>query len=115
MNRPETQLTRNNLNNLPQQQPLAPVHPILKESIESFMKRELDYQRTILGTLLYPLVQKKVENIDFAPKITGMLIDFENFGVPDILEFIENDQSLDKVIEEAQTVIMSNKEGGEDQ
>jgi hypothetical protein len=49
-------------------------------------------QRTILGELLYPMVEKLVDNNkDTAPKITGMLIDFEVFEVSEILEFLENE------------------------
>lgn len=47
-----------------------------------------------MGELLYPLVDKLVENKENAPKITGMLIDFEVFEVSEILEFLENETLL---------------------
>jgi len=38
------------------------------------------------------MVEKLVDNNkDTAPKITGMLIDFEVFEVSEILEFLENE------------------------
>ena len=79
------------------------------------MKNEPDFQRNALGTLLYPLVLKKVESPELAPKITGMLIDFESFTVADILEFIESDSSLTAAIMEAQSIIFKGEnenEGG---
>ena len=88
-------LTRNNLDSLPQKQPIpattqipqkqqAPqisMAALLKEPLESFLEKEPEYQRNMLGTILYPMVLKKVGE-EYAPKITGMLIDFDNFGVP---------------------------------
>ena len=107
------------MNNLPQQPPILPSpetnnHHILKQSLEDFMKTDPDYQRNILGSLLYPLVLKKVETPDLAPKITGMLIDFESFTVADILEFIESDNSLTAAILEAQTIIYGGKDNNEE-
>ena len=121
-------MTRNNLNSLPQQQPIqavaqplpqqtqiqetgqANVEALLKEPLESFLLQKPEYQRNILGTILYPIVQKKVKE-EYAPKVTGMLIDFENFGVTDILEFIVSEASLNEVIAQAENIINSNLEG----
>jgi len=40
-----------------------------------------------------------------APKITGMLIDFDVFEVADILEFLENESQLKDRIKEAEDLI----------
>jgi len=47
-----------------------------------------------LGELLFPAVSKFTEDAEKAPKITGMLIDFDVFEVAEILEFLENDDLL---------------------
>lgn len=47
-------------------------------------------QSSILGELLYPMVKELAKDKGLAPKITGMLIDFEVFEVSDILEFLES-------------------------
>lgn len=44
------------------------------------------------------------DNVD-APKITGMLIDFEVFEVSEILEFLENETLLSERITEAKELI----------
>jgi len=40
-----------------------------------------------------------------APKITGMLIDFEVFEVTDIIEFFENEEILKERVQEAEELI----------
>lgn len=44
--------------------------------------------------MLYPLVKKYITDSNLAPKVTGMLIDFDVFEVTDILEFIEDEGEL---------------------
>ena len=116
-------LTRNNLDSLPQKQPIpattqipqkqqAPqisMAALLKEPLESFLEKDSEYQRNMLGTILYPMVLKKVGE-EYAPKITGMLIDFDNFGVPDILEFIESETALNDVIAQAENIVNSSNQ-----
>lgn len=90
--------------------PHSETNHLLKQSLEDFLKNDADYQRNFLGTLLYPSVLKKTDE-DLAPKITGMLIDFESFSVSDILEFIESESALNAAILEAKQVILG---GGKD-
>lgn len=53
-----------------------------------------------MGELLYPFVTKYAKQIDLAPKITGMLIDFDVFEIQEIIEFLESEENLkDRVIE----------------
>jgi len=42
---------------------------------------------------LFPKIKSKLanQNSDIAPKITGMLIDFDVFEIGDIIEFLEQD------------------------
>lgn len=77
----------------------------LKENINTFLNLDREKQRSILGELLYPIVERLVENHEDAPKITGMLIDFEVFEVSEILEFLENEELLKERITEAKELI----------
>lgn len=55
--------------------------------------------------MLYPLVKKFITDSNLAPKVTGMLIDFDVFEVTDILEFIEDESELQNRINEAISLI----------
>jgi len=44
---------------------------------------------------------------EIAPKITGMLIDFEVFEVSDILEFLDNKEILKERVMEAEELLNS--------
>jgi len=48
----------------------------------------------MLGELLYPLVKELAKDKTLAPKITGMLIDFDVFEVADIIELLESKEHL---------------------
>lgn len=47
-----------------------------------------------MGEILYPLVYKFQEVKAIAPRITGMLIDLDVFDITDIIEIIENEETL---------------------
>ena len=81
---------------------------ILKEKINDFLGFPQEKQRTILGELLFPLVQKHVSHETLAPKITGMLIDFTVFEVTDIIEFLDNAEILHERVAEAEGLIQTN-------
>lgn len=89
--------------------PQPEINPILKQSLEDFLKNDTDYQRNYLGTLLYPMVVNRIGS-ELAPKITGMLIDFDNFSVSDILELIDSETALTEAISEAKNVILKSME-----
>jgi len=55
------------------------------------------------------MVRKFSTNEELAPKITGMLIDFEVFEVPEILEFLETDESLKERVQEAEELIKNSE------
>ena len=78
----------------------------LKDDLKDFLKLEPEKQRNILGELLYPKILRR-SRPEHAPKITGMLVDFEVLSVQDILEMLENDNILGERIDEAQELIMS--------
>jgi hypothetical protein len=63
-----------------------------------------------LGELLYPSVVKYAKSNDLAPKITGMLIDFEVFEISEIIEFLESEDNLKDRVIEAEELILK---GGE--
>ena len=77
---------------------------LLKEKINEFLAQDQNKQRNILGELLFPMVEKlcvDIKDDGIAPKVTGMLIDLEVFEVTEILEFIENEESLKERVKEA--------------
>lgn len=78
----------------------------LKYRLDDFLKLEADKQRNILGELLYPKIVAHSGN-QYAPKITGMLVDFDVLTVQDILEMLEDDQILEERIQEAKDLILS--------
>jgi len=78
----------------------------LKDKLDEFLKLEPEKQRNILGELLFPKILRR-SRPEHAPKITGMLVDFEVLTVQDILEMLEDDQILDERIAEAQELINS--------
>jgi len=72
----------------------------LRKKLSEFLSLEVEKQRTILGELLFPLILKHA-NQQYAPKITGMLIDLDVLEVSEILEFFENDALLKERVQEA--------------
>lgn len=79
----------------------------LKAQLGKFKQMNQDRQRTILGELLYPLIAKVVKQPDSAPKVTGMLIDFTVFDVDDIVDFLENTETLEEKVREAEELMVS--------
>lgn len=78
----------------------------MKERLEEFLAFEQDKKRSILGEMLFPKIKALLKNNDEnAPKITGMLIDFEVFEVNDIIEFLESNDALLERVNEAQELI----------
>lgn len=56
--------------------------------------------------MLFPKIKALLKsNDENAPKITGMLIDFEVFEVSDIIEFLESDEALLERVKEAEELI----------
>jgi len=51
------------------------------------------------------MVKDIAKDKNLAPKITGMLIDFEVFEVSDIMEFLESTEHLKERVEEAEELI----------
>ena len=79
----------------------------LKENLNEFLKFDREKQRTLLGEIIFPII-KKLSTEDLAPKITGMLIDFEVFEVSEILEFVDNEELLNERVQEAIELINQN-------
>eukprot|EP01017_Pseudomicrothorax_dubius_P005887 TRINITY_DN1159_c0_g1_i5.p1 TRINITY_DN1159_c0_g1~~TRINITY_DN1159_c0_g1_i5.p1 ORF type:complete len:159 (+),score=39.09 TRINITY_DN1159_c0_g1_i5:93-569(+) len=76
----------------------------VKTNLRNFKTLQLNQKRNILGEFLYPKVENKVGR-QFAPKITGMLIDLEVMNEEEILEMIEDESTLEERIEEAKEVM----------
>lgn len=69
------------------------------------MKMDIDKQRTILGEMLFPLIKELATQESLAPKITGMLIDFDVFEVSDIVDFLDSNDQLKERVQEAEDLI----------
>jgi len=78
-----------------------------KTRLSEFVKFDKEKQRRLLGEALFPLINK-FATADYAPKITGMLIDFDVFEVSEIIEFIENEEVLKERVVEAEELIRNN-------
>merc|ERR1711937_236244 len=90
-------------------QPMAPA-PVkdimwLKNHLATFEAYDSLEKKNILGNLMYPLVDAKVKNPEHVPKITGMLIDLEVLRPQEIVEIMENEESLKDRIDEAIGII----------
>lgn len=81
----------------------------LKENLSNFMEMDKERQSNILGELLYPMVKEYSNEKALAPKITGMLIDFDVFEVSDILEFLESPDDLRERVNEAEELIKNSE------
>lgn len=87
--------------------PVPQVNPTnLRQNMNEFLKLDQNKQRETLGNMLFPRIKKYADD-EMAPKITGMLIDFTVFEVQDVVEFLENEESLKEKIEEARELIQS--------
>jgi hypothetical protein len=77
----------------------------IKSNKEAFKKLTDEIQRSHLGKLILVQVQKALEkdqvNLALAPKITGMLIDFDVFNLDEIIEMLEVPDSLKENLETA--------------
>lgn len=101
-------------NNIPNmEKPIAPSQQTgnltsgnIRDNMAEFLKLDKNKQRDSLGNMLFPKIKKFADDV-LAPKITGMLIDFSVFEVQDIVEFLENEETLKEKIEEAKELIMS--------
>jgi len=68
----------------------------LLQKWDQFMKQDKQKQRSIMGNVIYPFVSSI--NEQYAPKITGMLIDLE---MNELKAFLLNDKLLVQKINEA--------------
>jgi len=103
-----------NFNNMQQAQNLNQMQPSqnvtrditwLKNNITEFEALDNHEKKNILGNLMYPLVEKTVQNPEHVPKITGMLIDLEVLKVSEIVEIMETTDALKDRIDEAIGII----------
>lgn len=97
---------------MPQQYPM--MNPYgdtqnIRKGLDKFKQLPPEHQRTILGEMMMPNVQKycSPQFKKEASKITGMLIDFTVFEVEDILDLLESPQDLREKIAEAEQLIQT--------
>jgi hypothetical protein len=79
----------------------------MKNNQEEFMQLPQRDQKVILGETLYPKIKEIVKDDSLVPKLTGMLIDFEVLGIPDIRHMIESTDELKGRVEEAIEIVNS--------
>ena len=83
----------------------------LKNHKEEFLGFDKERQNNILGNLMYhKVVESEMASKELAPKITGMLIDLDILDISEIIEIMENRESLRERINEALEVINSNED-----
>ena len=74
----------------------------LKDNKSDFMSMSEEDQKNILGNLMYRRVNdSQMASNDLVPKITGMLIDLDILDYEEIIDILENDNSLKDRITEA--------------
>ena len=79
----------------------------LKQNLSTFQAQfSHDEQKNILGNMMYQKVNEiNTAAPDLVPKITGMLIDLEVLGLPEIIEILENKELLYERMQEAIKII----------
>lgn len=78
----------------------------LKHHKKEFMNFDTDKQRNVLGELMFTKIQNtKLVTPDNVSKVTGMLIDLEILDYEEIIDMLENSDSLKERINEALEVI----------
>ncbi len=77
----------------------------LRQHKAFFLDWKSEDQKNFLGNIMYLRVKKFKQDENLLPKITGMLIDLEVLDYDEIVEIIENDESLQERIDEAIDVI----------
>ncbi|CAD8191573.1 unnamed protein product [Paramecium octaurelia] len=91
----------NQYQNQQRQQPKLPDLQFLQKLLaEGNQKRVTD----TIGVLLFPLVNQQVEQ-KLAPQVTGILLDFENYGLEDQLKMLQNAPYLTEQINQAVDLI----------
>lgn len=76
----------------------------IEANLQNFKALKQDEQRNVLGELLYPHVLNTVGR-EFAPKITGMLVDFDVMTVEEILDAIKDQDVLKQRVAEAKEAL----------
>ena len=112
--RPQSQLSRETvpaeINREPAVMQQIPVSvQSIKDRMNDFMSIEPEKQRNILGEILFPKVMGMAGS-ELAPKITGMLVDFDVLTIQDIIELLEDPAILQERIEEARELIQQEKQ-----
>lgn len=101
--RPQQNIQAQRASNAPEQ-PKKLDLDMIKKNMANFKAMKADEKRNILGELLYPRVSKEIGHHQ-APKITGMLVDFDVMTEEEILEAIEDENVLKQRIQEAKEAL----------
>ncbi|KRX01587.1 Polyadenylate-binding protein/Hyperplastic disc protein [Pseudocohnilembus persalinus] len=98
-----------------QQQPVQPkkilqpkkIDPVqqLRNNLATFKKQEKRNQIQVLGQLIYPKVAELAKNKVLVNKIIQMLVDLETFEVEEVLELLEDRQSLVERVQESEELL----------
>jgi RNA recognition motif-containing protein len=87
---------------------------VIRKRLDEFEGLSEDDQKNILGHIMYHRVKSVNNDEEKIPKITGMLIDREVLQLDEILEIIENDDTLEERINEALDVLANNDQDDEE-
>lgn len=77
----------------------------IKSRHEEFRAIQDDIKQRILGEIMYRKIYDKLKDDAACPKITGMLIDFDVLELDEILEMLQDQNSLEERIKEAQEIL----------
>jgi len=84
----------------------------IRQNWDNFKSMKAEDKRNVLGEFLYPRVEK-ITGRTLAPKITGMLVDFEVMTEDEIVEAIEDENTLKQRIQEAKEALDEAEAGAE--
>lgn len=76
---------------------------------EDLKKKSKDEQRNLLGRTLMPKVDQIIAHKDLAGKITGMIVDLNQFSVDEIIAMMNNESQLKQRIIEAEDLLIKNQ------
>ncbi|CAD8124216.1 unnamed protein product [Paramecium sonneborni] len=98
--RPKRNPYPNQYHNQPRQPKIPDLQYLLNLKAQGNDRKVTD----TIGTILFPLVNQSVES-KLAPQVTGILLDFENYGLEDQLKMLQDPTYLNEQINQAVDLI----------
>ncbi|CAD8118338.1 unnamed protein product [Paramecium sonneborni] len=98
--RPKRNPYPNQYHNQPRQPKIPDLQYLLNLKAQGNDRKIID----TIGAILFPMVNQQVES-KLAPQVTGILLDFENYGLEDQLKMLQNPTYLNEQINQAVDLI----------